>query len=669
MPTTQQLESQKLASYSKKPGMKPLPGYVLIEPLGQGGFGEVWKCEAPGGLHKAMKFVAASDDGLNDDDAKLRQELEAFQQVKAIRHPYLLCLERVELVKNELVMVMGLADQQLGDRFLECQQAGLQGIPRDELLGYLMEAAEALDVISTKHGLQHLDVKPANLFLTGGHVQVGDYGLVSKLEAGTGVGKTRGLTPKYAAPEVLLGQVHTQSDQYSLALVYQELLTGTFPYSGRNSQQIIMQHASAVPDLSHLPERDRGPVATALAKQPGDRFPSCRAFIKALISANISPHVGLVAARLKSSTINRGDSNNLLVTPAPRSHDSSSSHSSERDLKTSTETTNQNQLTEIVPTIARVPRLVGIERTPPPSRGPDSVTPPKPSPPPVSPQTDLPLEIRLQQILSVLPVGWLRGHEAPDPDLPPNDMIRAVLAAASKPGSVSSDSVGVMRESDGNWKCRFLTTIDPRVAKVKLDLLWEQGGLTMDSREERRVIFRKNAPIPAPLSGFSLFGKKPPPPPPGGFEIVVELPEPGIAVGEIRATGQPFGTPPPDFFESSGQEIKTLLEEVRKQLNNFPDRRKHPRIPADFQITLFPLNTDYRVEAPVRARCENVSAGGLALRLTAPILTKYAYVTFEGIRGTTGLAVLVQITRTIPQEDGVLVSGKYRLDLWPKRSH
>ncbi|MBY0459378.1 MAG: protein kinase, partial [Gemmataceae bacterium] len=215
-------------AFAKSSGYSPLPGYTLLEPLGKGGFGEVWKCEAPGGLHKAVKFVAGDPEAGPAAGVLLRQEFEAFQQVKAIRHPFLLSLERVELINDELIMVMELADQQLGDRFAECRAANWPGIPRAELIGYMREAAEALDVIGAKYNLQHLDVKPANLFLTAGHVQVGDYGLVSRLDCTKG-GANRGLTPRYAAPEVLRGQVHTRSDQYSLALVYFELLTGGFP--------------------------------------------------------------------------------------------------------------------------------------------------------------------------------------------------------------------------------------------------------------------------------------------------------------------------------------------------------------------------------------------------------------------------------------------------------
>jgi hypothetical protein len=190
--------------------------------------------------------------------------------------------------------------------------------------------------------------------------------------------------------------------------------------------------------------------------------------------------------------------------------------------------------------------------------------------------------------------------------------------------------------------------------------------LIKDSQDDERcVIFRRIAKVIPPASGFKLFGKKPPPPPLSGIEIVVELPEQGNAVGEVSALGRVFGSPPPEYIEGSGQALISLLEEVRKHLGNFSDRRKHPRIPADFPVTIFPLHLDYTVDAPLKGRCENVSAGGLALRAVSALPTKYAYVAFEGVRGTTGLALLVQIIQNNGQEDGIFVTGKYRLDLWP----
>ncbi len=267
-------------------GDEPLPGYRLVAPLGRGGFGEVWRCDAPGGLPKAIKFVAPSAAPVPGQVDSLAQEYEAFLRVKAIRHPFLLTLERVEVVGGELVMVMELADKSLANRFDECRAAGAVGIPRDELLAYMVDVAEALDVLAQQHGLQHLDVKPANLFLIGGHVKVGDYGLVARCLPADAADESRlgrGVTPRYVAPEILDGRVHPHSDQYPLALVYQELLTGTYPYPGPTARHLLTQHRLAEPNLAALGPADRPAVARALAKDPDARFPACLGFVRALL--------------------------------------------------------------------------------------------------------------------------------------------------------------------------------------------------------------------------------------------------------------------------------------------------------------------------------------------------------------------------------------------------
>lgn len=264
----------------KERGAEPLPGYRLLEPLGRGGCGEVWKCEAPGGLLKAIKFVPGSP---LDRTAPppLEEELRALTHIKDIRHPFLLSLERVEIVAGELVLVMELAEGNLLERAQHYRQAGRPGIPRTELLHYLSEAAEVLDLLQTQYGLQHLDIKPHNLFLVGGHIKVGDFGLVRRLAAGDS-SQIGAVTPLYAAPEVFLGQPSPQSDQYSLAIVYQELLTGQLPFSGACARQLLLAHTQGEPDLHPLPEADRPIVARALAKEPAARYPTCQAFIQAL---------------------------------------------------------------------------------------------------------------------------------------------------------------------------------------------------------------------------------------------------------------------------------------------------------------------------------------------------------------------------------------------------
>jgi len=221
-------------------------------------------------------------------------------------------MERVEWIRGELVIVMELADKNLMNVFLECRNKRAAGIPRDELLRYLHEAADVLDLINLRHGLQHLDIKPGNLFLVSNHVKVGDFGLVRSLTEARSAGSGRqteskgdlppssrnppagrmavGLTARYAAPEIFRNTITSSCDQYSLAIVYQELLTGKRPFQGRNARQLMMQHCTATPDLNALPEIDRAVVARALFKDPDQRFPTCTAFVQALKASGKLQH-------------------------------------------------------------------------------------------------------------------------------------------------------------------------------------------------------------------------------------------------------------------------------------------------------------------------------------------------------------------------------------------
>lgn len=262
-------------------GGEPIPGYRLLERLGGGGFGEVWKAEAPGGIFKAIKFVFGNLESSGEDEVRARQELKALNRVKTVRHPYILSLERYDIIDGQLLIVMELADRNLWDRFKECRSQGLPGIPRDELMRYMEECAEALDLMNEQYQLQHLDIKPQNLFLVYNHVKVADFGLVKDLEGMRAV-ITGGITPVYAAPETFDGEVTRFCDQYSLAIVYQELLTGRRPFTGVNVQQLILQHLTAAPVLDPLPAGDRDAIARSLAKKPDDRFPSCFELVKAL---------------------------------------------------------------------------------------------------------------------------------------------------------------------------------------------------------------------------------------------------------------------------------------------------------------------------------------------------------------------------------------------------
>src|SRR5262245_43993403 len=187
-----------------------IPGYTLTERIGSGGYAEVWRAEAPGGIEKAVKIVY----GCYEDEFAT-QELKSLERIKGVRHPFLLSLERFEVVNGRLAIITELADMSLDQRLTQCQAKGLPGVPRGELLQYMSDAAEALDFLSHRHSLLHLDIKPENLLISGDHIKVADFGLVKELATRTQNSLVSGMTPTYAAPEIFDDDPSVQSDQYS----------------------------------------------------------------------------------------------------------------------------------------------------------------------------------------------------------------------------------------------------------------------------------------------------------------------------------------------------------------------------------------------------------------------------------------------------------------------
>lgn len=284
-----------------------IPGYRLIEQIGQGGYGVVWRAEAPGGLAKAVKVIFGR---LGEKQAVA--ERKALLRIKDVRHPFLLSLERIEVVNNRLVVVTELADSSLQDRFDACVSSGRPGIPRGELLRFLAEAADALDYMSDEYGLQHLDVKPENLLLVGRHVKVADFGLVKTVHQSNSL--VGGMTPVFAAPETFDGRPSERSDQYSLAVVYQFLLTGRYPFQGKSIAELAAQHLNARPNVQPLPEMDRAIIERALAKDPFERYANCRALIERLAGSGGGP---LPAARSLDPSTDGDDSSTTVEEEIP----------------------------------------------------------------------------------------------------------------------------------------------------------------------------------------------------------------------------------------------------------------------------------------------------------------------------------------------------------------
>lgn len=303
---------------------KDVLGYTLQERIGSGGFGEVWSAIGPGGLLKALKIVYGFH-----DEKRAQTELKALDRVKQLRHPFLLSLERIEIFEGQLIVVTELADNSLADVFNEYVSKGETGVPRDELIKYIRSASDALDYLASEHNLQHLDIKPENLLMVSGHVKVADFGLIKDLKNASQSLMT-GMTPAYAAPELFDGRPGQKSDQYSLAIVYQEMLTGVRPFPGTTPAQLAAQHMHGKPNLRPLPKSDQAVIAKALSKDPNVRFKLCRDMADELSNKKRSIKKAIrrspVETRLRSDT----ESKTMTISPQPSGRDVTAVISSDR---------------------------------------------------------------------------------------------------------------------------------------------------------------------------------------------------------------------------------------------------------------------------------------------------------------------------------------------------
>jgi hypothetical protein len=247
----------------------------LVEYLGRGQFGEVWRARDDNGKEVALKFIRCMT-------SPEQTEVAELDRMKNLGHPHLLVLHRYWRLDGWLAVALEVAQGTLDDLSRRAP------IPLPQLLEYFREAAKGLDYLHAQ-GLQHRDVKPANLLLVGGGVKVADFGLVKLLAATVATNTNRNIagTPAFAASEVWQAKTSRHSDQYALAVSYCQLRGGRLPFRGEDPMAMAWAHCCCEPDLSMLPPPERPAVARALAKKPEQRWPSCRAFVEAVAASAV----------------------------------------------------------------------------------------------------------------------------------------------------------------------------------------------------------------------------------------------------------------------------------------------------------------------------------------------------------------------------------------------
>lgn len=295
-------------------GAEPIAGYRLVRELGRGGFGQVWEAIGPGGVAVALKFIELHRPAME-------AEVRSIELMRRVHHAHISGLFGVWHQGSFIAMAMELADRTLMHRLRECVDAGLPGIPLPELLEYFREAAKGIDYLNHRVDLQHCDIKPQNLLLIGGSIKVADFGVVKLLRDAT-ADTNISMTPAYAAPEFLNQRVTRWSDQYSLAITYCQLRANRLPFEGPKLA-VLAGHLTRPPNLEMLPETERPPVARALAKEPSQRWPSCRDFVEALAqaaggTATPLPHRPAVSSSTIDSTVRKIPSPEVLRAVAPQ---------------------------------------------------------------------------------------------------------------------------------------------------------------------------------------------------------------------------------------------------------------------------------------------------------------------------------------------------------------
>jgi len=264
--------------------------YRIVAEAGRGGMASVYKAhQAALARYVAIKVLPeffATEPGFRE---RFQQEAVAVAQ---LRHPNILAIfdygdtDGVTYIVTEFVDGGTLAEQ-MG-----------KPLPLEYAVEILNPIAGALDY-AHRRGVLHRDIKPSNVLLQhDGTPVLSDFGLAKMMMSSTQRLTQSGMivgTPEYMSPEQCAGEELTPAaDQYSLAVIAYEALTGRVPFTAATPVAVLMaQMQNALPPPRTInPDLSDGVAAVllkGLAKEPGDRYKTCHQMVRALAAADESP--------------------------------------------------------------------------------------------------------------------------------------------------------------------------------------------------------------------------------------------------------------------------------------------------------------------------------------------------------------------------------------------
>jgi hypothetical protein len=290
-------------------GLKLPERYRIRRHIATGGMASVW-CAKDGVLGRDVAIKVLSDRFADDEFAVRRFMREARAAARVSNHPHVVTIYDVGDIEAEgdgpapraFIVMEYLAGGTVADA-LRCQ-----AVTRDETQRWVAEAASALDH-AHQRGIVHRDIKPANFLLdrTRG-LHVADFGIahLQSEDTITSSGQLFG-TAAYLAPEQALGHDATgASDRYALAVAAFELLTGGRPFTATHFAAQARQHIEQAPPKASerqpsLPPAVDEVLTRGMAKDPGERYPTAKAFTDELDAA-LASHQTVATEALPAPT-------------------------------------------------------------------------------------------------------------------------------------------------------------------------------------------------------------------------------------------------------------------------------------------------------------------------------------------------------------------------------
>ncbi|HEV7501824.1 MAG TPA: serine/threonine-protein kinase [Vicinamibacteria bacterium] len=297
--------------------------YKILEKIGQGAMGEVYKAHDPV-LNRFVAVKTISSELGADDTLRKRFQREA-QSAARLNHPNIITVYDYGEEQGKIYMAMELLD----GSDLKQSIARRASLSLDDKLSVVDQIAEGL-AFAHSHEIVHRDLKPANIHLLGnGQAKIMDFGL-ARLGGSemTRTGMVMG-TPHYMSPEQVRGErADARSDVFALGCVFYELLTYRKPFDADSMHSVLFKVMQEDPPPAHevdpaVPAVLAQVVARAMAKDPSQRFQNASEFRSALHRAMQAVAAGQGENALPDLALPAG-------TPAARAGDATAGGSASR---------------------------------------------------------------------------------------------------------------------------------------------------------------------------------------------------------------------------------------------------------------------------------------------------------------------------------------------------